>query len=73
MSFPVNPKHGLVHKQNGYTYVYDSEAICWDKLNDTEMTPVVSPERKTRKAPKALKQAPPTIDIKAQGVSDVLS
>ena len=73
MSFPVNPKHGLVHKQNGYTYVYDSTTNCWDKLNDTELTPVVGQPRKTRKTPKALKQAPPTIDINVQGVSDVLS
>ena len=42
MSFPTNPKHGLVHKhKNGYTYVYNSDANSWDKLQG-DMTPVVS-------------------------------
>ena len=77
MSFPTNPKHGLVHKhKNGYTYVYNSDANSWDKLQG-DITPVVSqkPTRKTRKAPKSLKPAKPTINVNAlnMGVSNELS
>ena len=76
MSFPVNPKNGLVHKhRNGLTYVYNKEACTWDIVHD-DMTPVAGfTPRKTRKESKALNPAKPTIDTNAinMGVSNELS
>ena len=76
MSFPVNPKNGLVHKhRNGLTYVFNKEASTWDIIHD-DVTPIAGfTPRKTRKAPKALKQPSPTLDTTAHTleVSDELS
>ena len=76
MSFPTDPKDGLVHKhKNGYSYVFNADSCSWDIIHD-DIVPVVGPvPRKTRKAPRALKEAQPTINIDALtiGVSDELS
>jgi len=67
MSFPVNPKNGLVHKhRNGLTYVYNKESSSWDIVHD-DMTPVAGfTPRKTRKAPRALKHPSPTLNTNAE-------
>ena len=76
MSFPVNPKNGLVYKhRNGLAYVYNKESSTWDLVHD-DMTPIAGfTPRKTRKESKALNAAQPTIDTNAinMGVSNELS
>ena len=77
MSFPVNPKNGLIYKhKNGLTYVYVERTKTWDMVHD-DMTPLVgAPTPKLRKKPRrALNPAPPTINTNAKnmGVSNELS
>jgi hypothetical protein len=64
MSFPVNPKDGLIYNhRNGLTYVYSKGTSCWDIVHDN-MTPVAGAPR--RKPSPTLKVPSPTLEINAE-------
>ena len=66
MSFPVNPKNGLIYKhRNGLTYVFTADTGSWDILHE-EMTPVAGVAKRTTRGSKpALKPAPATVTTNA--------